>query len=239
MPYFSPVWPSPSRVKSIQTTREGGISTGFYDSNNLALHVGDQSKKVMGNRSKLSKVFPDCEFSWLNQSHSSRLLKWGQGVDADACYSFDRLKVCSILTADCLPVLMCDVNATWVAACHAGWRGLLGQIISKTVRSSFLNPDALMVWLGPCIGPEVYFLPEEHREKFLKISRDYMPCFRPKSEGMYWVNLKLMAEVELNRLGVHQIYKDHGCTFQDHRFYSYRRENGVTGRMASLIWLDD
>jgi YfiH family protein len=238
-----PGWPAPANVKSLQTTRTGGFSAAPYDSLNLGMHVGDDPLLVARNRQQLNRHVPT-EPVWLNQVHGITVVDAALAScvpDADAAFARRSGTVCVTMTADCLPVLLCDRQGSVVAAAHAGWRGLCDGVIEATVEAMHAAPDSLMAWLGPAIGPQAFEIGEEVRQAFIAAHSDAISAFTPSSQGKWLGNLYLLARQRLNRLGVTAVYgggidRDF-CTFTDQaRFFSFRRD-GATGRMASMIWL--
>lgn len=243
LPLLLPEWPAPARVRSVVTTRLGGVSAAPYDSLNLGVHVGDQPDAVAGNRALLRTMMPAEPF-WLSQIHGVRCL------DLDSCRSDDReadasvtrqpSTVCAILTADCLPVLLCDRAGSVVAAAHAGWRGLLEGVLENTVAAMRVAPPQLLAWLGPAIGPRAFEVGDEVRSAFIARDPRAALAFRPNNErpGKWWCDIYALAWRRLHTIGLERVYGGGLCTVSEpQRFYSYRRD-GVTGRMASLIWLD-
>ncbi|HJN37266.1 MAG TPA: peptidoglycan editing factor PgeF [Gammaproteobacteria bacterium] len=236
-----PDWPAHPRVKSCSTTRLGGCSSGLYQSFNLGAHVKDNPESVRLNRQDLCHQIDQLSVCWLNQNHTDRVVAVGNvGTDpADASYTSESNQVCAVLTADCLPVLLTDRKGTWVAAVHAGWRGLLKNIISKAVKRAPCPPNEILAWLGPAISQEYYTLPKDHVDQFLHVNPGYKECFDLQDDHRYAVDLYQLARVELRLIGVDDVFGGNYCTYGDeHRFYSYRRDGQVTGRMASLIWLN-
>lgn len=232
-----PDWPASARVRACTTTRAGGVSRGAFDSLNLAEHVGDDPAHVAENRRRLRQRLnlPD-EPLWLRQVHSSDVL-CGRGGCADASVACAPGKVCAVLTADCLPVLLCDRQGTAVAAAHAGWRGLLAGVIEATVARMERPPDELIAWLGPAIGPQAFEVGDEVRAAFAAHAGEATRAFVPSPAGRWLADIYALARMRLARAGVVSIYGGGLCTMQDAaRFYSYRRDH-MTGRMASLIWL--
>ena len=154
--------------------------------------------------------------------------------EADALVAFEPGQVCAVLSADCLPVLFCNLSGDRIGAAHAGWRGLAGGILQAAVRAMEEEPDGLMAWLGPAIGPEVYEVGSEVTAAF---PEEFPAGF--KSRGDRWLmDLYTLARLKLAKVGVRSVYGGGFCTMTDREnFFSYRRD-GVTGRMASLIWLD-
>ncbi|MBK7983822.1 MAG: peptidoglycan editing factor PgeF [Candidatus Competibacter sp.] len=237
-----PAWPTPPGVLAVSTTRRGGTSAPPYDSLNLASHVGDASLHVAENRRRLAVVagYPS-EPAWLQQVHGNQVVAAETVADpvaADAAWTRESGKPCVVLTADCLPILLCDRAGTVVAAVHAGWRGLVAGVIAKTVARMKVPPMDLMAWLGPAIGPTAFEVGDEVRGAFLAQDRANGHFFHPSlSDGRWLADIYGLARLQLRRLFVTAIYGGHSCTFLDaERFFSYRR-TGDTGRMASLIWL--
>ncbi len=233
-----PDWPAPPGVRALTTTRAGGFSRPPYGSFNLADHVGDAADSVARNRALLRERFGvPAEPVWLSQVHGSRVVEAGTPARADAAYSCRPQVVCAVLTADCLPVLFCDRAGTCVAAAHAGWRGLAGGVLEATVEALPAGAADLMAWLGPAIGPESFEVGDEVREAFIGVDPVAARAFRPTSAERWYADLYLLARQRLSAAGVGEVFGGGHCTFRDEaRFYSYRRD-GVTGRMASLIWL--
>ena len=231
-------WPAPDFIKAGTTTRQGGVSKPPYHSFNIATHVGDDSALVEKNRSMLS--VPNSP-QWLEQIHSTRavLLPNKETIPkADAAYTFDKNIVCSVMTADCLPLLITDTRGSCVAAIHAGWKGLCDGIIEATIEKLPVENDSLMVWLGPAIGPAVYEIGEEVYDAFTKNDIEAKKSFTEVSEQHWLFDIYGLAKLRLNRLGVKQIYGGDHCTLsEEEKFFSYRRDD-VTGRMASMIWID-
>lgn len=237
--WLLPDWPAPTHVKAIVTTREGGVSSVPYASFNLASHVGDDPACVMKNRLLLrQRLNLPAEPVWLEQVHGVEVLcadSAGAERRADASYSQQPGIVCAVLTADCLPVLFCDTAGSRVAAAHAGWKGLLSGVLQNTARQ--LATTNLLVWLGPAIGPQAFEVGEEVRTAFLARLPGAETAFI--AHGQHWLaDLYILARLALAEVGITQIYGGGLCTWSDaRRFYSYRR-TAVTGRMASLVWLE-
>lgn len=233
-----PDWPAPPGVSALVTTREGGVSAGRYASLNLAAHVGDDPEAVRRNRGILGRILPS-EPAWLDQRHTTTVSDAGvSGCVADAAVTRTPGTVCAVLTADCLPVLLCDEAATWVAAVHAGWRGLAAGIVEAAVARGPTAPARLIAWLGPAIGPQRYEVGHEVRAEFAKVDPDAVAAFAPSVNGRWMADLYALARRRLQSAGVERVHGGGWCTASDaERFYSYRRD-GVTGRMASLVWLE-
>jgi YfiH family protein len=157
---------------------------------------------------------------------------------ADASFTTQPGVVCAVLTADCLPVLITDQQARVIAAVHAGWRGLAQRIISATVQRLAVPPAELLVWLGPAIGPQAFEVGADVHAMFTQLDPAYAEVFIDKDPQHWWMNAYAAARLELQQAGVGAVWGGEFCTYHDNaRFYSYRRD-GVTGRMASLIWLE-
>ncbi len=242
MDWIEPDWPAPAGVRSGCTTRTGGVSRGPYASLNLADHVGDDPARVARNRALLrSRLGLPSEPLWLRQVHGCEVARGRadpDGCEADASVATDPGVVCAVLTADCLPLLLCDRAGSRVAAVHAGWRGLAAGVIEAAVASMQTAPADLLVWLGPAIGPNAFEVGDEVRVALLAGDPAATAAFRPSPAGRWLADINLLARSRLNALGVGQVWGLGRCTVNDAgSFFSYRRD-GATGRMASLIWLD-
>lgn len=261
-----PVWPAPANIIAGVTTRSGGFGKPPYDTLNLALHVGDDETVVLKNRKILKDYCTTInngektvtQWQWLNQTHSAQthLLSTAPTctVEADACVSATPNMVCTVLTADCLPILLCDANGTAVAAIHAGWRGLANGIVENTVAifRQALNSqagNAIYAWLGPAIGPGQFEVGKEVKEAFMsdaflsatKNGEQYRSAceqaFVSQGREKYLADLYQLATIALRRCNIHGIYGGGFCTVSEpERFFSYRREK-ITGRMASFIFI--
>lgn len=240
--FIQPNWPAPPNVKALQTTRSGGVSKGAYASLNLGAHVQDNPIAVATNRQLLSPYLPS-EPVWVNQVHGIDVIdatKSGCLENADAAFASKPNVVCVTMTADCLPVLLCDQSGTVVAAAHAGWRGLCDGVIEATVAKMQVPATELLVWLGPAIGPGAFEVGDEVKAQFA--AKDALAESAFVKHGDKWLcNMYLIARQRLQALGVTKIYgasvNEDFCTYNDEsRFFSFRRDN-VTGRMASMIWL--
>jgi len=242
MDFITPDWPAPDRVKAVSTCRSGGVSEGGYASLNLANHVGDNAPAVMQNRLTLVDQFQlPAKPVWLEQVHGSRVLELAQYegsqvVQADASISRNSHAVCAVMTADCLPILLCKEDGTAVAAVHAGWRGLLEGIVDNAVMK-LAEPGEIIAWLGPAIGPEHFEVGTEVKDAYVSQHGVMKQCFQRVDSEHYLADLYALARIVLLKCGVKRIYGGEYCTYnQADQFFSYRREP-ITGRMASLIWL--
>jgi len=234
-----PDWPAPARVRSLMTTRTGGVSQAAWASLNLGDHVGDDPARVAANRARLRERLP-AEPGWLGQVHSARVVELGRDAEreADAAFTRQAGQVCAVLTADCLQVLFCDRAGSVVAAAHAGWRGLADGVLEAAVAAMQVPPDAVLAWMGAAIGPRAFEVGDEVREAFVDRHPEAAAAFVPQPvPGKWLADLYQLARIRLDRIGVQAIYGGGRCTFSETGvFFSYRRD-GVTGRMASLIWL--
>jgi polyphenol oxidase len=239
--WIEPDWPAPPGVRCGCTTRLGGVSRGPYASLNLADHVGDDPQCVERNRALLREHLSlPSDPLWLRQVHGCEVARGGadrSGCEADASVATGPGLVCAVLTADCLPLLLCDRAGTRVGAVHAGWRGLAAGVVEAAVASMAIAPADLLAWLGPAIGPDAFEVGDEVRAAFLAYDPGAAAAFRPSSSGRWLADIDLVARRRLLALGVGQVWGGGYCTLTDtERFFSYRRD-GATGRMASLIWL--
>ena len=254
--WLVPQWPAPANVHAVCTTRTGGVSSAPYDSLNLGDHVGDRPDCVASNRAALQTSLR-AQPVFLSQVHGIQVLDLSHssvhGTVADASITAQPGLACTIMVADCLPVLFTNASGTVVAAAHAGWRSLLGhdgQGVLEAVYERFMAlapvdaaPVAteIIVWLGPCIGPQAFEVGDEVRAAFGAVDALALNFFQPHCPGKWLADLPGLARLRLQRLGIRQIFGNDGtsdwCTVQQpSRFFSYRRD-GVTGRLAACIWL--
>ncbi|QYK02288.1 peptidoglycan editing factor PgeF [Shewanella psychrotolerans] len=233
-------WFVPKGVKFAFTERTGGVSQPPFDSLNFGTHVGDQPSLVLKNRQRLlQQLSLSSEPAWLEQVHGTEVVNLDTDSNRTADASFCRTTnhTCVVMTADCLPVLICDKSATQVAAVHAGWRGLCDGIIEKAVSLFDVAPNELCVYLGPCIGANAFEVGAEVRQLFID-KHPQSESFFILRAGKYLADLQGIARYRTQLMGVNNIYNLPHCTYElKDRYFSYRREP-VTGRMASLIWLE-
>lgn len=237
-----PDWPAPPGVRALTTLRNGGYSRDAYAGLNLAAHTGDDADAVTRNRQLLrDRLRLPSEPVWLSQVHGRTLLSAesaGEFAEADGSWSMTAGVVCAVLTADCLPLLFCDRAGSRVAAVHAGWRGLHRGIITAAVETLSVPARDLLVWLGPAIGAAAFEVGADVYDLFVRKNPANSAAFSRRDETHWLCDVYALAGNELQQLGVESVYGGGFCTASDAgRFYSYRRD-GVTGRMASLIWLD-
>ena len=235
-------WPAPDFIKAGVSLRHGGISQGAYDSFNLATHVGDELAVVKTNRNTLNQNLSLSNTpQWLEQVHSAHavLLPNKEAIPkADAAYTLEKNIVCAVMTADCLPLLVTDNNGRCVAAIHAGWRGLCNGIIEETIKKLPVEAENLLVWLGPAISADVYEVGKEVYDAFTTNNHDAKQAFVAIRENHWLFDIYRMAKLRLNKIGVRKIYGGDHCTLRENElFFSYRRDD-ITGRMASMIWID-
>lgn len=268
--FIHPDWPAPARVRAAATTRAGGVSGAPFETFNLGPSSGDEPASIAENHRRLRAALglPSSP-AWLRQVHGSRVLgldggtvipakerhpgpRSGTGTskraervgndrpEADAAWTDRPGLVCAVLTADCLPVLLCSRAGGVVAAVHCGWRGLAAGVLTEAIRSLPVAPADLMAWLGPAISPEAYEVGPEVRHAFVERGEASAQAFRPASRwNHFYCDLYAIAHIELQEAGVRSVYGGGFCTYRDReRFFSYRRD-GVTGRMATLIWMGD
>jgi YfiH family protein len=236
---LTPDWPAPANVHALQTLRGGGVSPAPWASWNLGDHVGDEPARVAANRAALRARLP-AEPAWLQQVHGTLTVdaaKTAKTAVADAAFSRQPGVVCVVMTADCLPVLFCDRAGSVVAAAHAGWRGLLAGVLENTLAAMRVAPGEVIAWLGPAIGPAHFEVGDEVRAAFVGNAAGAASEFRAHTAGKWLCDLPGLARQRLRAAGVDSIHGGGECTYADReRFFSYRRD-GVTGRMASLVWL--
>lgn len=254
--WLQPEWPAPARVKAVCTSRRGGASSGAYDSFNLADHVGDAPAAVAANRAALTQAL-GVRPVFLSQVHGAAVLALdaasADGQAADAAITSQAGVACTIMVADCLPVLLTDRQGRRVAAAHAGWRGLAGQngagVLEATVKALEapaldgigVSATEIIAWLGPCIGPQAFEVGAEVHHAFTVTDPAAVAMFAEAGPGKWRADLAGLARQRLAALGVQQVFGNDGspawCTVsQPSQFFSHRRDR-VSGRLAACIWL--
>jgi YfiH family protein len=232
-------WPAPTHVKALCTTRISGVSLSPYGTNNLGLHVGDLEAHVLKNRQQVAeRLGMSNEPLWLNQTHSTQCIvaEHAESRNADASVTRSPNHPLVILTADCLPIALCNNEGTEIAAIHAGWRGLFHGIVENTINKLHSKPMNLMAWIGPAICQKCYEVGQEVYEAFTSKYPLSKSAFTAV-QGKWLADLPSIAEIVLNSQGINSVYKSDLCTFElKNEFYSYRREQ-QTGRMGTFIWL--
>jgi hypothetical protein len=246
---ITPDWPAPVGVRAFISTRMGGVSLPPFASNNVGLHVGDDPFAVEKNRARLSvQLGLQKTPQWLEQIHGVKVVAAkADGVvrTADGSYSNQRGQACLVMTADCLPILLCDKQGSQVAALHCGWRSLAKGICARGLQKFNGNPGDIMAYLGPAIAQpnfevgvdvlDAFFKSARSHEHREQIAAAFVSAHRPLH---FFADIYALARAELAALGVMATYGGGYCTYAEaDRFYSYRRDK-VTGRMASLIWLE-
>ena len=243
-------WDLPVGVQALCTTRSGGVSHPPFDSLNLGDHVQDDEMAVQTNRERLQQHMAPAHPVFLKQVHGVDVAVLGldslQGQVADACVTTQAEVACTIMVADCMPVLFTDQRGQVVAAAHAGWRGLAAGVIEQTVRAMCQQANVpaseIQVWLGPCIGPASFEVGEDVRDAFVSADAGAQTCFQPHPQhpGKWVANLSALARLRLQALGITAVAGNDGtsawCTvIQSSRLFSFRRD-GATGRFAACIW---
>jgi len=261
-----PDWPAPANIKTLQTTRHGGVSNAPYDTLNLGDHVGDAGQAVARNRQLLEPLLPS-EPVWLEQVHGTVVANADMASclpQADACIARHRDTVCVVMTADCLPILLCDKQGSVVGVVHAGWKGLAAGVVEAAVSAMEASSNDLMAWLGPAISQRHFEVGGEVRAAFVDADTMAANAFIPslaltgtlshkgrvnttpspstgegRGEGeKYLADLYLLARMRLNAMGITQIYGGEYCTYRENdKFFSYRRDR-ATGRMGTFIWIE-
>ena len=239
-------WNVSSKVKTLITTRFGGFSKPPYDSFNLASHVNDNLEDVIKNRSLLAQLLPTPEVTWLNQTHSNIAIELDNtytydNSPCDASYTHNPQTICAVLTADCLPILLTNNEENFVAAIHAGWKGVANGIISNTIKTINTDPTQIKAFIGPSITQKCFQVGEDVKHIFCNLDQENHQFFivDVTEKGKYLCDLIAIAKQQLIKIGIleHNISISQHCTYQNPDFYSYR-QNNMTGRFASLIWLD-
>ncbi len=243
LPIIEPDWQVPKNIKALMTTVIGGVSVGDCAGLNLGDHVGDNLAHVKKNRQILQKyIGRDVKLCWLNQTHSDIIVDLSDYrgvVEADASVTTEKNIACVVMTADCLPVLLCNQTGTRVAALHCGWKGLYQNLIGKTIGQYFTD-EPVTAWLGAAIGQKNYEINETLYQRFTQLNPDYQSAFIGHRSGHYLFDLTDIARQQLQAIGVasQNIFGGNFDTFSDSRFYSYRQSPN-TGRMATLIYRCD
>lgn len=251
--WIVPAWPAPANVRAACTTRAGGASRGPFGSLNLGDHVGDRGEHVALNR----RLFSDALGArpvFLNQVHGLQTVELTRdspdGIEADGCVTRAAGLACTIMVADCLPVLLTTTDGRAVAAAHAGWRGLAGaqgqgilEAVCRRLRAvaELEDPAQTLAWLGPCIGPEAFEVGAEVKSAFETFDAQAAQFFKPQGAGKWLADLPGLARHRLRALGVTRIYGNDGgapwCTAGNPSiFFSHRRDR-VSGRFAASVWL--
>lgn len=241
--FVRPNWQVPGDFQAFTTTRVGGVSATPYYALNLGDHVGDEPGPVATNRQRVSQALDlPSEPVWLDQVHGARVAEvardtGGAAVTADASVTRDFGCVLAIMTADCLPVVLCSPEYHVMSAVHGGWRGLASDILQHAVLAMDCPPTSIHAWLGPAIGPACFEVGDDVWDAFVSQDWKMAECFSATKEQTFLGDLYAIARRSLSTLGVAHISGGEYCTYTDQeRFYSYRRD-GQTGRMATFAWM--
>jgi YfiH family protein len=252
--WIAPAWPAPANVRAACSTRAGGVSVGPYESLNLGDHVGDDAAAVATNRKKFRQTLA-ARPVFLRQVHGRSVAsldaRTPDGTEADGCFTRESGVACTIMVADCLPILFAVADGSAVAAAHAGWRGLAGEageagegvvesVVHTLLRESNARPADVLAWLGPCIGPGAFEVGAEVKAAFESQDAQWGAHFRPHTPGKWLADLPALARVRLRALGIARIHGNDGgtawCTVSNpSRFFSHRRDR-VSGRFAAAVW---
>jgi len=227
-------------VRGLITTRAGGVSSGKFASLNLSTRVGDDPQCVARNRAILKACLP-AEPAWVGQVHGTAVIDAARATpdaEADGIVTQDAASVCAVMTADCLPVFLSDRAGKSVGIAHAGWRGLAGGIVENVVQAMGVPARGLIAYIGPGIGARRYEVGEDVRKAFVDRDAAAASSFAPRQDGKYLADLYALARQRLAAAGVSEVYGGEFCTASEGRFFSFRRDR-TTGRMASLIWLEE
>ena len=241
-----PVEGLPFEVGAAMSTRDGGVSGGAWTSLNLGASVGDDARAVAENRARFARALGTQPF-FVDQVHGADVIRIdraaaGRGEApprADASLTTEPGVACTVLVADCLPVLMAAPAGRGVAAAHAGWRGLAGGVVEAALRAlceaAACRTDEVSVWLGACIGPRAFEVGADVVQAFGAASGRFVE--RTGIPGKWLADLPGLARDRLRAAGVQRVSGGHWCTVEaPSRFFSFRRD-GVTGRMAAAIWI--
>lgn len=244
---MTPQWPAAPGVQAFCSERAGGVSGPPYDTLNLGDHVGDDEAAVRENRRRLAAQL-HARPVFLKQVHGRGVVRLSagtaDGTEADACWTTERGLACTMMVADCLPVLLADRAGRVVGAAHCGWRGLAGGVLEALwaeMAPQAGAPQDVIAWLGPCIGPDAFEVGPEVRSAFVQGDAAGAACFRPHGEGKLLADLQALARRRLAALGITAIHGNDGsrewCTVANRsRFFSHRRDR-VSGRFAAGVWL--
>jgi hypothetical protein len=240
--WLRPDWPAPPRVRAFVTTRAGGVSEGDFASMNLGLASGDEPGRVARNREIVRAHLPS-DPRWLAQVHGTQVahldhLAEREVPTADAAVTATPGTVCVVLTADCLPLLLCDRAGQNVGTVHAGWRGMAAGVIENAVAAMGSPAHEIVAWMGPAIGPRSFEVGPEVRAAFMAVEPAAESAFAPRGDGKFLADLYALARRRLARAGVAQVHGGGGCTLLEReRFFSYRRQP-KSGRMGAFAWIE-
>jgi YfiH family protein len=234
-------WPAPKNITALSTTRLSGFSQAPFDSNNMGLGIGDNEQHVLQNRQQLAELLQlPGEPQWLRQTHSTHsvIVEEDANRDADASITRSKNHPLVILTADCLPIMLCNRQGTEIAAIHAGWRGLVNGIVENTLNKMNSEPAEILAWIGPAICQKCFEVGDEVYQMFTTKYPLSKQAFKPL-HSKWLANLSQIAEIVLNSQGVQAVYQSELCTYEsENELFSYRRAS-QTGRIGTLIWFND
>ncbi len=247
LPLLIPTWPAPKNVRAYTSLRYPGNSMGQYAAFNMAMHVGDTSHDVLINRADfMSYAQLPQEPKWLHQTHSdiawsAEMISTERPPIGDASFTSQKDTVCVVMTADCLPILVSNNKGTEVAAIHAGWQGLAKGVVESTLSQLNSAAESLLIWIGPSIQQSYYEVGEDVYAEFARChsGAEMRAAFLTQKHQKWLANVPLLAVQRLVRCGVllKNIYLSNECTYANpDKYYSYRRD-GMTGRMASAIFI--
>jgi polyphenol oxidase len=240
--WVTPEWPAPSRVRAFVTTRRGGVSAGEFASLNLGTRGGDDPRNVAANRLIVRDHLPATP-RWMAQVHGVEVCDLDAPADpdaatADAAVTRRSGTVGVVLTADCMPLFLCDRAGTRAGVAHAGWRGMAAGVIENTVAALGADPREVLAWMGPTIGPAAFEVGSEVRDAFLAAGPEADAAFEPHAAGKFMADLYALARMRLARAGVRDVHGGGFCTYREPgRFFSYRRVP-ASGRMGAFIWME-
>lgn len=239
--WIVPDWPVPATVRALVTTRAGGVSSGPYASLNLGIAVNDDPAAVAENRRRVRAHLP-AEPRWLKQVHGVGVVHADSVttlVEADAATTRTPGVVCVVQMADCMPVLLAARDGSIVGIAHAGWRGLAGGVVERTIEAMDAGPASIIAWLGPAIGPNAFEVGDEVRAAFVADDASAATAFRPLQAGKWLADLFALARQRLQRAGVAAVHGGGLCTVADPtRFFSHRRDR-ISGRMGAFLWIEN
>lgn len=215
------------------------VNESAFGQFNLALHVNDDERSVLENRHALqTNFYVNHHIQWLEQVHSADVVVIDDVITtplkADAMVCREQNIALAIMTADCLPILISNSQGNEIAAIHAGWRPLAGNIIENTLAKMHSKPNELIAWLGPCISQQHFEVGREVVDTFIELNYEFEVYFEQTGKDKWHGDLSAIALKQLSSLGIKTIYQDNRCTFANDKLYSYRK-NKVTGRMSSII----
>jgi len=238
MHYLNANWPAPQTIRALTTTRLGGISLEPYHSNNVGLHVADDATHVLANRSRLlQELLLPSEPAWLEQTHSNQciVVEKDSHRNADAAVTRNKNQPLAIMTADCLPIVLCDTAGQEIAGIHAGWRGLAAGIIENTLAKMHTPPEHLLAWIGPAICVRCYQVGESLKQTFLSHYPFAQSAFHMTSHGLL-ADLNAIAVQVLNHAGINAVYTSNTCTYENPQLFYSARRAAITGRQVTFIW---